>query len=111
MAGKAILKESFRKNVIRDMKSLGVYKPEYDPIIGIYCEIHEQYQRLMATYMKSDYQIDGGDVAIARRLETLRKDFITYNDRLKLNPKAHDMPDKKLEKKSKLAQVLEVRTG
>lgn len=84
MAGKAIKRESFKKNVVRDMKALNTYQPEFEPVIGIYCEIYEQYQRLTKIYIDSGLS----DANTAKRLESLRKDFISYSDRLGLNPKA-----------------------
>ena len=111
MAKKAILKDTFRKNVIRDMGNLEIFKPEYEPVIGIYCEIYEQYQKLTKKYIESELE----DVSIAKRLESLRKDFLTYSDRLGLNPKALDSIDglKRIKKQSTLVLALKeaAKTG
>jgi phage terminase small subunit len=114
MPEKAILKESIKKNTISDMQKLGVYKAEYDPIINIYCEMREQYERLTKDYKDSDYNFkektsDGGSkkAPIVATLENLRKDILQYSDRLKLNPKAFmDDVDKGKKKTSKLGAVL-----
>jgi hypothetical protein len=34
------------------MQKLKTYKPEYDPTIGIYCDMYEQYQRLTEEFVK-----------------------------------------------------------
>lgn len=100
MAGKAILKETIKKNTISDMKKLGTYKPEYDAMIDVYAEIREQYERLTKAFKDSGYKYqeetaDGGHkkAPIVATLENLRKDVLTYSDRLCLTPKA--LSDKK----------------
>lgn len=109
MAGKAAIK----KRTIENMKALGVYKPEYDPVIEVYSELCEQYQRLTKDFKDGGYKFqamtaDGGvkKAPIVATLETLRKDMLAYSDRLCINPKALETvtPDKP--KKSKLASVL-----
>lgn len=95
MARAAINKETIKKNTIAAMKKLGVYKPEYDPVIDIYAELSEQYKRLTSEYKKSEYKFEettmqGGSkkAPIVATLESLRKDILAYSDRLCLNPKA-----------------------
>lgn len=114
MPGKAIRKESIKKNTVADMKKLGVYKAEYEPIIDIYCEMREQYEHYTKLLKDKQYKCDeytaaGGTKksALVSTIETLRKDILLYSDRLKLNPKsfAEDEPKSK-NKKSKLAEVL-----
>lgn len=107
MAGKAICKETIKKNTISDMKKLGVYKPEYDACIDIYAELMEQYERLTRTFKDSKYKIeettgDGGKkkAPIVATLESLRKDILQYSDRLCLNPKANMPAGKKQETKA-----------
>ncbi|MDF2878000.1 MAG: terminase, partial [Clostridia bacterium] len=115
MPGKAIRKESIKKNTISDMTKLGVYKAEYDPIIDIYCEMREQYELYTKQLKDKEYKCDewtaaGGTKksALVSTIETLRKDILLYSDRLGLNPKtmAKDnlMPGKK--KQSKLGAAL-----
>ncbi len=113
MAGKAVTYDGIRKKTIKDMKKLLVYKPEYDPIIDIYSELREQYYILSQKFKESDYNYEadtaqGGakKAPIVATLESLRKDIITYSDRLCLNPKAMDTMKIKGPKKSKLSETL-----
>lgn len=109
MAGKAITKETIKKNTIEDMKKLGVYKGEYDAIIDIYSELREQYERLTIKYKESGYKYyeetdRGGNKksTLVMTLEPLRKDILTYADKLCINPKAlsdKNFKDKKGDKK------------
>ena len=111
MAGKVVKKETFRKNVIRDMKQLRTYSAEYNPVIDVYCEMYEQYQRLTERYRAGGLE----GVSIAKRLEARRKDFAAYSDRLGLNPKA--MKDLRPDRQSKKAglvhrlRMIEADTG
>lgn len=95
MAKVAIRKETIKKNTIEAMKTLGVFKTEYEPLIDIYSELWEQYRRLTEKYFKEGmpYQevtLQGGakKSPIVATLESLRKDILAYSDRLCLNPKA-----------------------
>lgn len=113
MAGKAVTYEGIRKKTIKDMKKLGTYKPEYEPIIDIYSELREQYFILNQKFAESGYDFEvetmqGGTkkAPIVGTLESLRKDIITYSDRLCLNPKAIDAVKIQVQKKSVLAEAL-----
>lgn len=113
MAGKATTYDGIRKKTIKDMKKLSVYKPEYDPIINIYSELREQYFILTEKFKESGYNFEvetmqGGTkkAPIVATLESLRKDIITYSDRLCLNPKAIDTVKIQVQKKSVLAEAL-----
>lgn len=113
MAGKATTYEGIRKKTIKDMKKLAVYKPEYDPIIDIYSELREQYFFITEKFVNSNYNfevetVQGGTkkAPIVATLESLRKDIITYSDRLCLNPKAIDNVKIQVQKKSALAEAL-----
>jgi len=46
MPRKATKRDTIRINTIADMKRLGVYKPRYDRVIGVYSELCEQYEKL-----------------------------------------------------------------
>lgn len=113
MPRKAIKKDTIRANTISDMKKLGVYKPEYEPIICIYCELREQYELYTKQLKEKEYKCDewtaaGGTKksALIATLENLRKDILQYSDRLCLNPKANSNADIPKQGKSKLAEVL-----
>lgn len=113
MGKQAICKETIKKNTIKDMKKLGVYKAEYLSIIDIYAELMEQYLRLTDEYKKGGYNykedtLNGGSkkAPIISTLESLRKDILQYSDRLCLNPKSNKIGEGEGEKKSTLAEVL-----
>lgn len=115
MAGKAVLKDTIKKNTIADIKELGIYKAEYEPIIDIYCEMREQYERLTkefkdSKYKYKEYTSEGGTkkAPIVATLESLRKDILQYSDRLCLNPKSNqeEKGKRKAKKQSPLASAL-----
>jgi phage terminase small subunit len=114
MPGKAIRKETIKKKTITDMKKLGIYKTEYEPVIDIYCEMREQYELYTKQLKEKSYKCDeytaaGGTKksALVSTIETLRKDILLYSDRLKLNPKSYaDDEPKDKKKKSKLGEAL-----
>ena len=103
------------KDTIQKMESLGVYRTEYDATIQVYAELRDQYTKLTERFEKSEYKIQtksaqGGmkKAPIVATLEALRKDILTYSDRLCLNPKAFDsMSIKAPLPQSKLAAALE----
>lgn len=95
MAGRPVTKETIKRNTIRDMNALGVFRPEYDAVIDIYAELCEQYIRLTREFVRGGYQyqtetMQGGakKAPIVATLEGLRKDILAYSDRLCVNPKA-----------------------
>lgn len=79
-----------------DMEFLGTYKKEFDTVINIYIDIYRQYEEAWKEFeadgMKATINCTGGKkknpTVIA--LEDLRKQFVTFSDRLGLNPKALD---------------------
>ncbi|EJL44017.1 P27 family phage terminase small subunit [Brevibacillus agri] len=108
-----LTKASVKRTTIRDMKSLGTYKKEYDRIIEIYAELVEQYAILYERFASGGYQYevptaDGGakKAPIVAALESLRKDILAYTDRLCLNPKTIDGITVESKKQSALAAAL-----
>lgn len=106
-------KETVKRATIADMKKLGVYKPEYNRVIGIYAELVEQYGILNQRFIDSDYKYkvltDQGSekkAPIVATLEALRKDILAYSDRLCLNPKALETVTAEKPGQSKLAAAL-----
>lgn len=104
---------SIKEKIIRDMKGLGTYKPEYDAVIEIYSDLLFQYYQANEKFIKSGYKYEtktaaGGTKksAIVATLENLRKDILAYSDRLCLNPKSLEAVTTESGNKSKLAQVL-----
>lgn len=100
--------------VIKDMQGLGVYKAQYDRLISIYVDLSIQYDMALSEFEKSGYQYEtetaaGGTKksAIVGTLENLRKDILSYSDRLCLNPKAIESVTIDKKGKSKLASLFE----
>lgn len=113
MAKPVSAKATIKSNTTRDMKNLGVYKNEYDPLIDVYADLLSQYIRANRQFEDSGYQYEtetaaGGTKksAIVATLEVLRKDLLAYSDRLCLNPKAIQAVTTDTPKQSKLAEVL-----
>lgn len=95
------------------MTGLGVYKTEYDAIINIYCDLLIQYAEAMGKFETDGRQYEtstaaGGykKSAIVSTLETLRKDILSYSDRLCLNPKSVETVTTDSPKESKLSKIL-----
>ena len=89
--------EAVKRATIRDMKKLGVYKPEYNRLIDIYAGLVNQYFTLLDEFEREGRKYEtptaaGGTKksAIVSTLEGLRKDILQYSDRLCLNPKAFE---------------------
>lgn len=106
-------KEIMVDNIIEDMKKLNVYKEQYNRLIEIYADLNIQYDIAQQEFVRSGYQYEtetaaGGTKksAIVATLENLRKDIVTYSDRLCLNPKTFDGVKVQVEKKSVLAEAL-----
>lgn len=99
---------------VQRMKSLGIYRPEFDIEIRVYSEIVEQYREAVNDWRNegdAGFEVKGSDGRIAkspyvRSMEALRRDILSYSDRLGLNPKALESMDIKYEKTSRLAEAL-----
>lgn len=106
----ASIKEHLKDKVISDMQSLDVFKLEYDVLISVFVDICIEYQSLQSIYESSGCNFidnDGRKSPLVAQLEVLRKDIVTYSDRLCLNPKTYQSLNKVAEEpKSKLADVL-----
>lgn len=105
--------ETIKRRTIKEMKELGTHKPQYNRVIDIYSDMVFQYLMALEEFENSGYQYEtetaaGGTKksAIVATLENLRKDILTYSDRLLLNPKALDTVKIEKGKGSSLAQVL-----
>lgn len=75
-----------------DMKKLGIYKAEFEPVIKIYGELIEQYEELTRQFVESGYsfseetQTGSKKAPIVTTLEALRKDILSYASQLGLTP-------------------------
>ena len=88
------MKKTFEE-IVTDMRILGVYREEFDPIINIYLDILSQYDRALTEFNNDGRMLidcNGGQKKnpLLVTLEGLKKEIITYSDRLCLNPKSFD---------------------
>lgn len=106
MARTIIKAEAFEEKTKEDMKALGVYKEEYNPMIKIYSKLLEQYEKLKSC-IDLTKETKRTDAVIT--LEHLRTDIIKYSDALCLNPKSYlKAKIQEAPKKSKLESALEL---
>lgn len=106
-------KKTIKAKTVKEMKSLKTYKKEYDSVIDIYSELVEQYEIITEKFVETDYKFQTSTAAgdykkspIVSTLESLRKDILSYSDRLCLNPKAKGTVKEEKKGKSILAQAL-----
>lgn len=105
--------ETIKRATIKDMKDLGVHKPQYNRLIDIYSGLVQQYLLALRDFEEDGFQYETETAAgnpkksaISASLESLRKDILQYSDRLCLNPKSIESVTKDTGKKSTLANVL-----
>ena len=96
------------ESVKTDMQFLGTYKKEFDKLITVYLDICNQYESAWKEFRDGGMQSTVEGVNSVKKnpllvtIEDLRKQMVTYSDRLGLNPKALDQ--------IKNAQVKEEKT-
>lgn len=94
-----ITKITIEKATIKQLKSLGTYRKEFDPLIKIYAGLLFQYTKYEKEHAERDYEVAeiyvnkaGAEnyrkIPLVNVMETLRRDILTYSDRLMLNPKS-----------------------
>ncbi|WP_227397356.1 P27 family phage terminase small subunit [Jeotgalibacillus aurantiacus] len=106
--------QTIKNATIKDMKALGVHKPQYNRLISVYSELVHQYLLLNKEFIDGGYEYESSSAAgsakkspIVATLEGLRKDILAYSDRLCLNPKSASESKKSDKgKQSALASVL-----
>lgn len=95
----------------KSMIELGVYKPEFEPIIEIYGQLVEQYEILTKQFIESGYDFEeqtnvGTKKApIVTTLESLRKDILSYATQLGLTPQGLLKTDDGAFKKKKVSAL------
>lgn len=110
-------KKAMERDIIKKMKSLGVYKPEYSSMILIFAGMLHQYSEFEEQFEESGYKIteeytnkagatNERKVPLYMAMESLRRDIATYADRLCLNPKALESVTTENTKTSKLSKLL-----
>lgn len=81
------------------MKQLGTYRKEFEPIIKIYAGLLFQYMEYEKQHEENDYKVAeiyvnkaGAEnyrkVPLLTVMESLRRDVLSYSDKLMLNPKS-----------------------
>ncbi|WP_207204747.1 P27 family phage terminase small subunit [Miniphocaeibacter massiliensis] len=109
--------EKLKKDTIKEMEELGIYKTQYNRIIGIYAGLLRQYISFEKQFENSNYQIEeeytnkAGATNMRKTplysaMESLRKDIVTYSDRLGLNPKSLESISAEKKSTSKLDIML-----
>lgn len=100
------------------MKQLGVYKPEFNMTIQIYCSLIDQYNALEKDFKKSKFTVvektgysdNTKKNPLVGSLESLRKDILAYSNALGLTPaglkKINDSMKPEKKKQSKLEMAL-----
>lgn len=90
---------TIKTRIVKSMKDIGTYSKHYDDIIEIYSGLLYDYKNARDEFLANGSQITeehetGRGTIVERKtplvqtMENLRKDIITYSDRLGLNPKA-----------------------
>lgn len=110
---KVATKDTIKRATIKDMKSLGTYKQQYNRLIDIYAGMVHQYLRAVLDFEEGGWQYETETAAgnpkksgIVSTMETLRKDILQYSDRLCLNPKSLENVSVGDGKKSSLSEIL-----
>ena len=110
--------ETIKRRTISNMKSLGTYQVQFASIISRYAELVYQYNYLNREFENSNFeiQVSTGQSGVKKSpiiasLETLRKDLLTYEDRLLLNPKSLKDIENKDESVSPFAKFIQSQTG
>lgn len=90
---------TIKTRIVKSMKDMGTYSKNYDDIIEIYSGLLYDYKNAREEFLENGSQITeehetGRGTVVERKtplvqtMENLRKDIVTYSDRLGLNPKA-----------------------
>lgn len=119
MSRRVTTKETIKRRTIRDMKDLGIHKPQYNRIIDIYSEIVHQYLQALKDFEDSDREFTEQTASgnpkkssVVSAMENLRKDILQYSDRLGLTPKSFEALKAETEQKSSgLADILKELDG
>ena len=83
MPRKATTLETIRSNTIIEMRSLGIYKIEYNRVIDVYCSLYKRYLSVNKQIKNMDYE---GRTVLCISEENLRRDILKYANELGLTP-------------------------
>lgn len=105
MPAKATTRNTIKNNTIKELKKLGIFKPEFEGVISLYAVTCEQYFSVLKRFDIADYESRS---PLALSLENLRNDLLRQSAQLGLTPaglkKITGIVDTK--QKGKLAQAL-----
>lgn len=90
---------TIKARVVKSMKEMGTYTKHYDDIIEIYSGLLYDYKMARDEFIEGgsrvteEHETGRGTIVerktpLVQTMENLRKDIVTYSDRLGLNPKA-----------------------
>ena len=112
--------KNYALEIRKSMKSLGVYREEYEPAVMTLADMRRQYDLLTKEFEAGGFQYseqtrEGSKKApIVTTLESLRKDILAYMNALGMTPRASavsEAPLRDTKKKSPLAAALESLGG
>ena len=113
MERRVTTKETIKRRTIEDMRKLGIHKPQYNRLVTIYAGLVHQYLRAEIDFELSNYEYETETAAgnpkksgIVSTMENLRKDILSYSDRLGLNPKALESISSDSKNKTSLADIM-----
>ncbi|MGQ7532036.1 P27 family phage terminase small subunit [Streptococcus suis] len=104
-----ITQNTFKNRTVKSMKEMRTYSKHYDDLIEIYSGLLYDYHIAREEFIANGSQVteehetSRGTIVerktpLVQTMENLRKDILTYSDRLQLNPKAANVevikPDK-----------------
>ncbi len=104
--------KNYAAEIRRHMKSLGLYRKEYEPAILTLADISRQYDVLTKQFAEGGYQFaelteTGTKKApIVTTLESLRKDKLSYMNALGMTPRGAVQTDSVTPKKDKKTSAL-----
>lgn len=100
-----------KAKVVDKMKTLGIYKPEFEPAIERYVQLSKEFQTIYGEYQKKEYpyEVVGSQGAkkspLVSTLECLRRDILNLEDALGLTPKGLLKLNEKAFEKAKKPKV------
>ena len=70
------------------LRSLKIYKKEFEPVLTIYGQLRDQYEVLTQQFIASGYELCAGGrkSPVVTTLESLRKDILAYASQLGFTP-------------------------
>lgn len=108
---------TIKNEIVKQMKTLGIYKPEYKNIINIFAGMLSQYEHFEEQFILQNYEVEeeytnkAGATNMRKTpllscMEKLRMDIATYSNILCLNPKSLENVTAEKVNKSKLYSIL-----